>query len=388
MEQLKSQLIIDYNSVLFQKNPWPVYQQLRNHDPIHWSEHHRSFFLTKYKHIKQVFLDTENFTTEHPFRTTRHLFGRTILDTDGEAHRNIRPIISDHLRPKAIQKNNLDLLAKDVAKNFVDRITPKQSFDFINEFAYKVPSAIIMEFLGLPASDADEIYRIMRPIIRMMDDLDEDFIEAVSASKDLYAYVENAIQKDSSRGFIAHFMTALENGKWDKDEMIRHVMLILTATETGSRMIGNTMALLLERKEEMKLAMVDKEYLKSVVLESLRFEPSLHSAIRISKRDVLLEDKMVPKGTFLVLLLGSANRDEDIYEHPDQWDPARKEKTNMTFSMGPHTCLGANFGKVMLEETFGCLFSRFHEIELAQAEPPVIQGKQFRGPEKLMLSFS
>jgi cytochrome P450 len=388
MERMKSSLMIDYNSTLFQTNPWPLYQDLRNHDPIHWSENYKSFYLSKYKHVKQVLLDTENFTVEHPFRTSRHLFGSTILDTDGKAHKSIRPIISNQFKPSAIQ-TNLDPIVKRVVKKVVDEIPAKQPIDFMNEVAIRIPMVIIMEVLGLPSSDAIEVFNKMRPMIRLMDDPKDHFSDAISASDEFYSYIENAVQKASPRGIIAHFMTSVENGQWSMDKLIRHVLILLIGgSETTSCSIGNIMTILIERKEEMKLARTNREYLKNVIQETLRWQPPLHTTTRISKRDVQLEDTIIPKGKFVTLSFASANRDEEVYEHPELWNPTRKEKNSLSFGMGTHFCLGQSLAMIEMEETFGALFSRFHEVELVQTEPPVIQGKSFRSPGQLFLSFS
>lgn len=388
MEQTKDHLTIDYNSALFQTNPWPLYQQLRQQDPIHWSDRYQTFFLSKHKHIKEILLDTENFTVEHHFRTTRHLFGPTILDTDGKAHSSTRPIVSNHFKPSIMQKNVYPVVKRAV-KKIVDEIPSKQPIDFMNEVAIRIPMEIIMEVVGLPTTDAIEVFHKTRPMIRLMDDPKDRFSDAIRASDDLYHFIEHAIRKDRSRGLIAHFMTSVENGTWSMDKLIRHVLLILIGgSETTSYSIGNIMAILLERKEEMKRAMTNHEYLKRAIHESLRWQPPMHTTTRISNRDVQLENITIPKGKFLTLLFASANRDEEVYEHPERWDPARKEKNHLSFGMGAHYCLGQGLAMTELEEAFGYLFHRFHAVELVQAEPPVIQGKSFRYPHQLILSFS
>ncbi|MBV6715392.1 cytochrome P450 [Paenibacillus chitinolyticus] len=381
-------LVIDYMSTEFRQDPWPLYTALRQEEPIHWSEKQQCYFLSKFKHIKQILLDTENFTVEHPFRTTRHLFGSTIIDMDGKKHSERRPIMSNQFKPSAMQKGMEDAV-RQVIKRIVDGIPSGREVDFIQEVAIPIPMTIIMEAIGLPAEDAMWVYHKMRPIILHLDNPKSHFQAALEASDELYAYIENFVRGGTSRGMIAHFRAAVEKGQWTQEDMNRHILLLLSAgSETTACSIANIMAILLDKPEQLARVMEDGEYLKSAVQESLRWQPPLHTTTRICKKDYELDGVVIPKGKFVILLLASANRDEEMYDNPAQWIPSRKEKANLSFSMGSHNCLGFNLAKLELEETFLQLFNRFSGVKLAQKERPVIQGQTFRIPQKLLLTFS
>lgn len=233
------------------------------------------------------------------------------------------------------------------------------------------------------------VYFKMRPIIIHLNNPKSHFQAALEASDELYAYIEKIVAQNTSHGMINQFKIAVEKGQWSQEDMNRHIVLLLSAgSETTACSIANIMTILLNKPPEMARAMRDVDYQKAVIKESLRWQPPLHTTTRICKNDYMLDNVLIPKGKFIILLLASANRDEDVYENPEQWDPARKEKVNLSFSMGSHNCLGFNLAKLELEETFSQLFDRFNDIKLIQKERPIIQGQTFRIPQKLKLTFS
>jgi cytochrome P450 len=124
------------------------------------------------------------------------------------------------------------------------------------------------------------------------------------------------------------------------------------------------------------------------VEETLRWETSITLVHRVATRDAAVGGCPVAAGSSLLLLTGSANRDEARWEDPDQWSLDRPERPHLAFGWGRHLCLGMHLARLELRVGIETLLARLPGLRLdPEAEPPRIVGTAFRGPERLLVVF-
>jgi cytochrome P450 len=372
----------------FQLDPWSVYKKLRKHTPVFWSEENNCYFISKFKVIRHILMDSDSFGVEHPFRTTRHLFGPTIIDMDGNAHQRIRAAISRTFKPANIH-TLVDTVIQPVVKECVMQLKGKESVEIMSEFAVHIPTLIILKLIGLPVKDGIWVYENLRPIMQFLDYPKKGLSEAIKASDQLYEYIEEFIQNCNTidpNSLLADLLAPPQSEQISTVELIRHVLLLLSAgTETTIGTIGNIFTCILKNREILRVVQTDSSIIPLLIQETLRYEPPLHVTTRIAKKDVDLDGVRIPKGAFLQLLLASANRDEEMFEQPNVWNIYRKEKVNLSFGSGSHNCPGYALAYMELEVILTQFFEHFLIKEPTNEEIPIIEGKSFRCPQQVIV---
>lgn len=276
--------MLDYNSKKFLVNPWPVYSYLRQHEPIHWSDKNRSFYVMKHKQIKEVLLNA-SFSVEHPFRTTRYLFGSTLIDLEGNRHKHLRKVIGDNFKHSNVELYSKSII-EPIVKELLEELIEKKEVDFIEDFANQVPVRIILSILGLPIKDSKWFYKKLKPIIAQIDYPDKnELLNAKKACNDLVEYISTCVKDNNIQNQDSVIYKLLKNcdeGLISKEEIIKNVLLLLPAgTETTAASIGNVFNCLLLHPNYFKKIHDEPNIIKSIVRESLRWEPPLHTSLII-----------------------------------------------------------------------------------------------------------
>lgn len=379
-----------FDSRTFQLDPWSIYTTLRKENPVFWSPANGCYFIADYKTVKQVLLDQERFTVEHPFRTTRHLYGPTIIDLDGERHKRLRNLVSARFRNTSV-RDLTEKLIRPVVRNYIELIGKRETIEVMSEFAEKIPTEIILRLIGLPARDSQWVSQQLRPIMRYLDYPREGLTAAIEASEQLERYVEVQLSDDSRiqpDTMLADLQAAKLAGRVTASEIVSHVLLFLSAgTETTIGTIGNLFVCLLEHPEVVEEAEKNAAIIPKIIQETLRFEPPLHTTTRISKESVDIAGVTIPKGSFVQLLIASANRDEAMFHHSEEWNPYREQINNLSFGGGSHNCIGFQLALKELEVVLQEVLAAFRFSQSLVHEKPIIEGRSFRCPRHLWLQL-
>lgn len=380
--------IIDIDSHEFQTNPWPIYQHLRENDPVHYSDKHKSYFLLKDSHIRKVLLDDKTFTVDHPFRMTKHVFGSTILDMDGESHHRIRRYFSDIFSAKKIDGYANEII-RPVVNDVLDELSKKSDFDFVNDFAFAIPTRVILKVLGLPTDNLVWLRERLLPIILFIEQPKEYITEARKAMDEVIAYileVASAEAVHNPNSVAAQIVAEEPNGNVTSQEILRNLLLFITAgTDTSIATICNTMITLLKHPEVMEQVRADYSKLRPAIQETLRWEPPMHFTIRIVTANTELGGTPIPKNSILQLVTASSSRDESKYEEPELYKPSRNDNDNLAFGLGRHKCIGMFLAEREFSEAFQMFFERIGEIELLHDELPIVEGRILRFPRQLRM---
>lgn len=380
---------IDYEQEVFQENPWNIYKNLRIDSPVCWSPKNNCYYISKYQTVKQILNDKENFTSEHPFRTTRHLFGPTLIDLDGDKHSNYRQIFSYFFK-----HNYVNLISEDVIKSTVtarfDEISSRTTINIVEDIGAIIPMQIILKVIGLPVRDAEFIFKTLQPIMRYLDYPKNGMTDALKSSEILRNYISNMLENSSefpSDSIIGSILLSNESDvKITLDELVRHILLLLSAgTETTMGTISNFFVCLLNHPDILDLVQDNNEFIVPAIRETIRFEPPLHNTLRIAKSDIEIYGVKIPKKSAVQLLIASANRDEDYFERPDEWNIFRNEKNSLSFGAGPHNCLGYSLANKELEYIILEFFQRFKVKKTINKKVPIIKGKSFRYANNVLL---
>jgi pimeloyl-[acyl-carrier protein] synthase len=242
------------------------------------------------------------------------------------------------------------------------------------------------ELLGVPPKErvqfkfwSDRRARALEPTIKP-----HEVQEAIKAGNALDTYFLGIIKKrrqEPRHDLISSLVAAEEAGdKLTEREMVVMLRLLLVAgNETTTNLIGNGMLALLQHPEQLQRLRHNPSLMPTAVEELLRYDPPVQVDGRTVFEDVEIRGRQVRKGQGVVLLLGAANHDSEVFNHPERLDIARQEASNIAFGRGIHHCLGAPLARLEGRIALAALLERYSDIRLLTARPAFKDNIVLRG---------
>ncbi|MEU4063286.1 cytochrome P450 [Streptomyces wedmorensis] len=382
----------------FVADPYPAYAELRAAGRAHWHAPTRQWLIPHYEDVSALLRDrrlgrtyTHRFTHEEfgreapdaahePFHT---LNDHGLLDLEAADHTRIRRLVSKAFTPRTVE--NLAPTVRRLAAGLVGDLVAAGGGDLLATVAEPLPVAVIAEMLGIPA-DEEERGRL-RPwsaaICGMfeLNPSEETARRAVRASVEFSDYLRELIarrRKAPGEDLISSLIAVEE---LTEQEMISTCVLLLNAGHeaTVNTTVTGWWTLL---KEGVR---PDPERLSTAVEELLRYDTPLQMFERWVLDDIELGGRVIPRGSEVALLFGSANRDPARFgPTADALDLTRADNPHITFGAGIHYCLGAPLARLELTAVFGELLRQAPGMRLA-AEPVRTPGYVIRGFEELLV---
>ncbi len=376
----------------FVQDPYPFYAQARAAGDFIWWDDFEMACAVSHKMVHAVLRD-KRMGRECPPELApdipAHL--RPFYDVEDHSMLAIEPPRHTRLRSlvlRAFTSRTVAALGPDIRQlchELIDRF-PNQPFDLLTYYAQPVPVVIIARLLGVPEERADDLLRWSNAMVAMYQARRTPEIEAaaVAATNDFVAFMRGYIQvrrKTPADDLISTLIAAEEDGaRLSEDELISTCILLLNAGhEATVHTLGNGTKTLLEQS----LREIDE----ALVEEVIRYDPPLHLFTRWVYEDVTLGGQSFKRGDQIACLLGSANRDSQVYTDADSFDPTRKGPQNTSFGGGIHFCVGAPLARLELQIALEVLFERCPDLRLTEA-PVYGDVYHFHGLERLMVSTS
>ena len=351
--------------------------RLRREDPVHWDARNEFWLLTRYADVREVSKQPELFSSQPkgPWHLIESHFSMQSLD--GREHRRQRGIASKAFTPRMVRR--LSETARETIDACIDAVAARGSCEFVSALASPVPLRLIADMLGLPA----EHYGVFQ---RWSDiTASSSFRERTSSEfTALQARLEALMRDEAERrrsaprdDLISAMVAADEEGVLDsggadsfagfaKDDLVSFAQFILLAgNETTRNAISRGMLALIENPDQRELLRTRPDLLASGVEEILRFTSPVRVLRRVVMRDTDLRGKKLREGDSVLLLYGSANRDEEVFTDPLAFRVERHPNEHLTFGLGPHFCLGANLARMEIAIVIGALIERLPDLRLA-----------------------
>ena len=388
----------------FTEDPYPQYRALRAHDPVHQTL--LGFWvLTKHDDVNRFLRDPalsvedENagpsvfdaiFEEAMDERMARR--GDAMLNRDPPDHTRLRRLVSKAFTPRRIAE--LRPRIQELVDEALDKAEARGEMDLVEDLAFPLPFAVISEMMGMPPGiDTVKLREWSGLLVRTLEPpSDMDLIRRIAdAGEKLEALVREAIawkRENPGDDLLSALIAAEDEGDvLTDDELIAQVTLLYIAGhETTVNLIGNGTLALLRNRDQLERLQADPSLADSAVEEFLRYDPPVQMSRRITLEDVEVRGRTIPKGTFVICGLASANRDEDKFgADSERLDITRADaKEHVAFGGGAHYCLGAALARLEATVAIGSLVERFSGVDLAGE--PVYNGRiNLRGLDSLPL---
>lgn len=368
--------------------PYPLYRRLREGDPVHRSRAIRGWFLFRHADCLAVLrdqrfsADDRNYAGYAQQRAWEVADGLAdpkepdeppMLRRDPPDHTRLRKLVSKAFTPRAIER--LRPRVEEVVDELLSPLARGGELDLIHGFAVPFPVTIIAEMLGIPAGDFATFKRWSDHLVGFLDPLASPGPQALRRTVDEFqgymSRLADLRRREPAEDLLTALVQAEEQGDHLSEQELRGTLALLLAAgnETTTNLIGNGVLALLRHPDQLARLREEPEIAGRAVEELIRFDSPVQLTMRIPTEDFDFAGVRFERHQAVVTVLGSANRDPEAFERPDELDLGRAPNEHLAFGYGIHFCLGAQLARLEGEVAFRELARRFPDLRLAKGEP-------------------
>ncbi len=396
-------------SAEFAQDPYAVYKQLREQQPVFYFKDWDAYLLSCYEDIATLVNDSRLVRTldhilpakdvaEHKkmenWDSTPNLSAYvrfSILESEGETHDRLRKLVFRIFTPARV--HSLRNLVQERVSECLDIIVDKKEADFVEEFFAQIPGHVIGMLLGIPKPDrarlriwSENIVQVFEPErtaehIQLAEDTTREFADY------LLVLIEER-RRQAEDDLLSELIHAESEGKLNRDELISTCILILAGGHGSTIDVsGNGLLALLRHPEQLRQLRQEPELIQTAVQEMLRYDPPLPYFHRFLAEDVEYKGVLYEKGTKFGILYASANRDPAQFPNADTFDIRREPNRHLAFGIGAHFCLGNHLARLNMDIMFSSVLKRMPELRLIDDNPEFRPGITSRGLKTLPVSW-
>ena len=394
MTQTSADLYYDPYDYDIDADPYPLWKRMRDEAPLYYNDRYDFYAITRFDDVEKALVDWKSFISGkgsvlEMIKAGIEMPPGSILMEDPPAHDVHRGILSRVFTPKAM--NAIEPQVREFCARSLDPLVGSGGFDFIADLGAQMPMRTIGMLLGIPEEDQERLRDRIDEGLRLEEGVMPDSAASMGVlyNEDFADYIDWRAKNPSD-----DLMTQLLNAEYEdvdgthkkltREEVLAYVGLLAGAgNETTTRLIGWTGKVLADHPEQRQELVDDPSLIPNAIEELLRYESPSPVQARYVTRDVEIHGTTVPEGSVMVLLNGSANRDERHFPDGDSFDIHRDVGRHQAFGYGIHLCLGAALarleGRVALDE----VLNRFPEWEVDYGEARRARTSTVRGWETL-----
>lgn len=373
--------ILDTRDLATVANPYEIYRQLRAQRNLVWSDrlglwlaptHETANATLRNKNLGRLYQAQE---PSDEWEIFNWLHSDSILDSEPPKHTRLRSLVQKAFTPGRIAalEPNIIEICNQLLANAEQKVAQSGGFDILADYAEPLPVLVIADLLGVPRDMADDLRRWSQDIVKMYEygRTREQEIAAQKAGLEFSTYISNLATKrkvDPQQDLITALVEVEEQGeKLNEHELIAMCVLLLNAGHEASvNGFGNGMVALFRNVDQLELMKSSPRELTETALEEMmRFDSPLHMFERTATSDTTIGETTVVVGQKVVAMLGSANRDEEVFENTDSFDISRKHNPHIAFGAGIHFCIGAPLARLEMANSLPMMFERFPNLQLA-----------------------
>jgi cytochrome P450 len=373
--------MLDFADPDFIADPYPALAEARSVGRPFWHDELGIFLAPRHsdanavlraKTLGRLFTPKTPETEWHDFN---YLHSDSILDSEPPKHTRLKSLVSKAFNPASIRALTPDVerLTQQLLDDCADKLASSGRFDVIADFAEPLPVKVIAFMLGFPDEDEHLLRPWSQSIVKMyeVNPSEQHRLEARTAASDFAAYVHglmDARKKNPGNDLISALAAVEDAGeRLSVEELIATCVLLLNAGHEASvNGFGNGLVAALRQPDAMRPLRDSPRAVSQTALEEfLRFDSPLQLFERTATSDTEINEVTIREGQKIAALLGSANRDGDVFESADTMDLTRDKNPHIAFGAGIHFCIGAPLARLEMNVSLPALIERFPGIDLA-----------------------
>lgn len=386
-------IVFDPYDYAFQDDPYPTYKRLRNEAPLHHNPDLDLWALTRHADIAEAFRTEGTYSNSWGVAIEQSAWGpdahkvMSILGMDPPRQNRLRSLVSRGFTPRRV--NDLLPRIEALTDQYLGECLEMGSFDWIADFAGKLPMDVISEMMGVPEEDRAEVRRQADIVVHREDGLYDVPPAGAEASMWLVVYYQEMVAQRRRRPTddltSALIEAQIDGDRLSDEDVIAFLFLMVVAgNETTTKLLGHALFHLTSHPDQHALVFdgPDTDLVNPWIEETLRYDTSSQLLARYLLHDVEKYGVVAPQGSKLLLCLGSANRDERVFSRPDEYDIFRDKAELaqiLSFGGGRHFCLGANLARLETRIALTALVERVRSVEVDHDRSVRVHSVNVRG---------
>ena len=391
----------------FHEDPYPVYARLRDEAPLYYNASDDFWALSRHADVHAAVKNDVTFSNRMGVSLDASAWNAdahrvmSFLALDGTEQTRVRKLVSAGFTPRRVREltPQIQVLADHYLDALVATCAESGEADWIAELAGKLPMDVISEMMGVPVADRDEVRRLADLVVHREDGVRDVPEAGMTAALELIGYYAEMVAQRRKQP-SDDLTSALIEAEVDGDRLLDHeviaflFLMVVAGNETTTKLLGNALFHLGAHPSQLAEVFADPGDTAPVgawIEETLRHDTSSQMLARYVAEDVELHGQLVPAGSKLLVLLGSANRDERVFTAPDVFDihrPADELGRIMSFGVGRHFCLGANLARLEARVVLAELVRRTSGFEVHAGRSVRVHSTSVRGFAKLPVTFT
>ena len=342
-------------------SPFETYRRMRDEAPLYYSDKYDFWALTRYDDVASAIKDHQTFSSAKGVTLDmvkaaakgESSLGKIIISLDPPEHERMRKLVNRVFTPRAVTA--LESLVRETIDRYASQLDPK-SFDAVEDFAALFPVEVITSMLGVPSTDRQMLRHWLDISLERNQGMgmSPESMEAVMKSGAYYYELIQERRKKPQDDMISRLIETevTEDGETRRLDDIEITgfctMLGGAGAETVTKLVGNAVVVFADNPDQWRMLQEDRSKIPAAFEELLRYEGPSQYQIRTPTRDVTMYDETIPEGAPVLLINGSASRDERFFPDADRFDINRERKVgyNLNFGYGIHSCLGAALARM------------------------------------------
>lgn len=390
------------------QDPFAFYEWARAEHPVFYSEEIGYHVVTRYSDIKAVFDNWQVFASDNAQAPVRPMCaeGKEIMRQGGFTaysglsarvppdHTRIRKIAQTCFGPRRFKA--IEPQIREIVTKAIDAFIENGKADFFSEFAYDVPALVLFKLVGVPDSDVPRVksWALSRALLTWANLTDEEQLPHARNMVDYWNYCQALVKaryETPSDDLPGDLVRLKQEGADISDAEIAGLLysVLFAGHETTTTLMANGVRELLTYRQNWDALVADPSLIPGAVEESLRFSPSIVAWRRRATQDAEIGGVPIPANSNILLIMGSANRDDSVFSEPDRFDIRRTNARNhLSFGYGIHFCLGQQLAKLEFGIALEELTRRLPDMRLkAEQSFDFVRNISFRVPTALHVEW-
>jgi cytochrome P450 len=361
-------------------DPYPWYQQLRDESPVHYIEPVGAWAVSRFIDVQHVLRDAATFSSapmaagmgpalQSLLSQMAQAGGiRWLLSSDPPDHTRLRRMVSRPFVPRVIA--TLEPRVAEIAERLVDDLVSAPTPDLVRDLAFPLPVIVIAELLGIPPERREDFKRWSNAVLEILTPAGPS-PENLGASMEMYQYFVGMVEERAAQPTDDLISSILDPGLSVAEIVLLCVLLLIAGNETTTNLLGNF-------ARDALGTVDDVDALPAAIEEVLRYDSPVQMLFRETTRRVQIGGVDLDQGATVVVLLGSANRDERAFDAPDELRVDRTPNEHVAFGNGIHFCLGAPLARLEARVALRTLLDRAPKLRL-DGPPVATENAMLRG---------
>ena len=375
MTTLDTATPLDYNPYAYEmhEDPYPTYARLRAEAPVYRSDEFDFWALSRHEDVLAAFRNVDAFSNAFGVSLDPSAFNAdahkvmSFLALDPPDHTRMRSLVGKGFTPSKV--NAMEDRIREITLEHLLPALESGSFDFIADFAGKVPMDVISELVGVPRADRAELRRLADLVLHRADGVYDVPPEGMAAALDLVVYYQAMVderRKSRTDDLTSALLDAeIDGDKLTDEEIVAFLFLMVVAgNETTTKLLGNAWYWGWRNPDELAKPFADPSRVPAWAEETLRYDTSSQMLLRVLRAPIDLHGTTLVEGERVLLLVGSANRDERVFPDADRYDLDRDTKALVSFGSGRHFCMGAPLARLEARIALHELVSRVKSYDV------------------------